>query len=63
MKLRDKRRKHKHWTVTVQFGNGEEFSRVFVDRDKADALAVRQNKLPEVEIVWTSEVDCPDDCH
>ena len=35
---RDKRRKHRHWQVTVYYHDGEKFGRVYIDRDRAEAV-------------------------
>jgi hypothetical protein len=32
---KDRRRKHKHWQVTVFYKDGERFARVYTDREKA----------------------------
>ena len=32
---KDKRRKHRHWQVTVYYHDGEKFGRVYTDRAKA----------------------------
>jgi len=46
---KDRRRKHKHWQVTVYYRNGEKFARVYTDRKKAAAFAVRQKRSPVVK--------------
>jgi hypothetical protein len=56
MKSKDKRRKHRHWKVTVSYGDGEKFARVYIDRTKAEAFAARQKKSPIVESVRINEV-------
>jgi hypothetical protein len=45
----DKRRKHHHWQVTVFYGDGEAFSRTYVDEEKATKFAQRQKKSPMVK--------------
>ena len=45
----DKRRKHRHWLVTVFYADGERFGRVYTDRDKASHFAERQKKSPVVK--------------
>jgi len=35
----DRRRKHHHWQVTVYYGDGEKFARVYIDRDRAQKFA------------------------
>jgi len=51
---KDRRRKHKHWQVTVFYRDGEKFARVYTDRKKAAAFAVRQKRSP---VVKTARVD------
>ena len=46
---KDRRRKHKHWQVTVYYRDGEKFARVYTDRKKAAAFAVRQKRSPVVK--------------
>jgi hypothetical protein len=46
---KDRRRKHKHWQVTVYYRDGEKFARVYTDRKKAEAFAVRQKRSPVVK--------------
>ncbi len=46
---KDRRRKHKHWQVTVFYRDGEKFARVYTDRKKAAAFAVRQQRSPVVK--------------
>jgi len=46
---KDGRRKHHHWRVTVYYGDGETFARVYIDLDKARRFAERQKKSPVVE--------------
>jgi hypothetical protein len=45
----DKRRKHRHWIVTVFYRDGERFARVYTDRAKASRFAERQKKSPVVK--------------
>jgi hypothetical protein len=45
----DKRRKHRHWLVTVFYADGERFGRVYTDRAKASRFADRQKKSPVVK--------------
>jgi hypothetical protein len=42
MNHKDKRRRHRHWKVTVRFGVGEKFARVYMDRAKAEGFAAWQ---------------------
>ena len=46
---KDKRRKHRHWQVTVYYQDGEKFARVYTDRGKATKFAERQKKSPVVK--------------
>jgi len=57
MKFRDKRRKHRHWKVTVSYGDGEKFARIYIDRDRAKGFAARQKKSPMVKSARVTEVD------
>jgi hypothetical protein len=45
----DKRRKHRHFLVTVFYADGERFGRVYTDRPKATRFAERQKKSPVVK--------------
>ena len=45
----DKRRKHRHFIVTVFYRDGEKFARVYTDRGKASRFAERQKKSPVVK--------------
>jgi hypothetical protein len=54
---RDKRRKHRHWQVTVFYRDGERFARVYIDRDRAERFAARQKKSPVVRSARILEVD------
>ncbi len=53
----DKRRKHRHWQVTVFYKDGERFARVYIDRDKAERFAGRQKRSPVVRSARILEVD------
>jgi hypothetical protein len=53
----DRRRKHRHWQVTVYYHDGEKFARVYTDRDRAEAFAMRQKKSPVVKSARIVEVD------
>jgi len=44
----DRRRKHRHWRVTVYYGGGERFARVYIDIQRARRFAERQKKSPVV---------------
>ena len=54
---RDRRRKHRHWQVTIYFKDGEKFARVYIDRDRATRFAERQRKSPVVKSTRIMEVD------
>jgi hypothetical protein len=54
---RDKRRKHRHWQVTVYYHDGEKFARVYIDRQRAERFAERQKKSPVVKATRILEVD------
>lgn len=45
----DKRRKHRHWQVTVFYADGERFARVYTDKTKASRFADRQKRSPVVK--------------
>lgn len=53
----DRRRKHRHWQVTVYYADGEKFARVYIDRDKAASFAERQKRSPVVKATRVLEVD------
>ena len=54
---RDRRRKHRHWQVTVFYHDGEKFARVYIDRERASRFAERQKKSPVVKATRILEVD------
>jgi hypothetical protein len=54
---RDRRRKHRHWQVTVFYRDGERFARVYIDRERASRFAERQKKSPVVRATRILEVD------
>ena len=54
---RDRRRKHRHWQVTVYYRDGEKFARVYIDRERAARFAERQKKSPVVKATRIMEVD------
>jgi hypothetical protein len=45
---KDRRRKHHHWQVTLYYGGGEKYARVYIDQGKARRFAERQKKSPVV---------------
>ena len=49
---KDKRRKHRHYQVTVIYRDGEKFARVYIDRTKADKLP----SAKEISIVKRTRV-------
>ena len=53
---KDKRRKHRHWQVTVFYHDGEKFARVYTDHDKAVKFAERQRKSPVVKLARVLQV-------
>jgi hypothetical protein len=53
----DKRRKHRHWQVTVYYHDGERFARVYIDRERAVRFAERQKKSPVIRATRILEVD------
>jgi hypothetical protein len=55
--LEDRRRRHRHWQVTVYYHDGEKFARVYIDRDRAVRFAERQKKSPIVKATRILEVD------
>jgi hypothetical protein len=54
---RDRRRKHRHWQVTVYYHDGEKFARVYIDRERAERFAARQKRSPVVRTARILEVD------
>lgn len=53
---KDKRRKHRHWQVTVFYEDGEKFARVYIDKEKALRFADRQKKSPVVRSARVQEI-------
>lgn len=39
----------KQWTATIIYVDGERFSRVYLNKEKADRYAERQRKSPQVK--------------
>ena len=54
---RDKRRRHRHWQVTVFYADGERFARVYIDKDKAARFAERQKRSPVVRSARVAEIN------
>lgn len=53
---KDRRRKHHHFLVTVNYADGETFGRVYTDKDKATRFAERQRRSPVVKSARISQV-------
>lgn len=53
---KDKRRKHRHYLVTVYYHDGEKFGRVYTDREKASRFADRQKRSPVVKTARVVQV-------
>ncbi len=53
---KDKRRKHRHWLVTIFYHDGEKFGRVYTDHEKAARFANRQKKSPVVKTARVVQV-------
>jgi hypothetical protein len=54
---KDRRRKHRHWQVTVYYHDGEKFARVYIDRERAESFAERQKRSPVIKSTRIMEVD------
>lgn len=54
---KDKRRKHRHWQVTIYYRDGEKFGRVYIDRGKAQRFADRQKRSPVVKAARITQLD------
>ena len=54
--IKDKRRRHHHFMVTIHYADGEKFGRVYTDKEKADRFAERQRRSPVVKSVRVSQV-------
>ena len=53
---KDRRRRHHHFLVTVNYADGETFGRVYTDKDKATRFADRQRRSPVVKMARVSQV-------
>jgi hypothetical protein len=53
---KDKRRKHRHWQVTVFYRDGEKFARVYTDHAKATSFAARQKRSPVVKSTRVAQI-------
>jgi hypothetical protein len=45
---KDRRRRHAHWLATIIYNDKQEFSRVYLDIEKAKKFVKRQKKSPVV---------------
>jgi hypothetical protein len=52
----DGRRKHHHFQVTIYYGDGDTFARMYTDREKATKFAARQRKSPVVKMARVTQV-------
>jgi hypothetical protein len=52
----DRRRKHRHWQVTVYYRDAEKFARIYTDRGRATRFAERQKKSPVVRSARVRQV-------
>ncbi len=53
---KDRRRRHHHFLVTVNYADGETFGRVYTDKEKATRFAERQRRSPVVKSARVSQV-------
>ena len=53
---KDRRRRHHHFLVTVNYADGETFGRVYTDKDKASRFAERQRRSPIVKSARVTQV-------
>jgi hypothetical protein len=53
---KDRRRRHHHFLVTVNYADGETFGRVYTDKDKANRFAERQRRSPIVKSARVTQV-------
>lgn len=54
---KDKRRRHRHWLVTVFYEDGEKFGRVYIDKEKAVRFAERQKRSPVVRTARVTQLE------
>lgn len=59
MKSKDRRRKHRHFQVTVFYHDGEKFARVYKGEERAVKAAERMNRSPIVKETLVQEVNEP----
>jgi len=53
---KDRRRRHHHFLVTVNYADGETFGRVYTDKEKANRFAERQRRSPIVKSARVTQV-------
>jgi hypothetical protein len=53
---KDRRRKHHHFLVTVNYADGETFGRVYTNKEKATRFAERQRRSPIVKSARVTQV-------
>lgn len=49
--------RHRYWRVTIDYGDGEEFARVYMNYERAVAFAERQKKSPAVKSATIVELE------
>ena len=57
--IKNGKRKHRHWRVTIFYKDGERFVRVYLDRERANRFAERERKSPVVRMARVTEVGPP----
>jgi hypothetical protein len=53
---KDRRRRHHHFLVTVNYADGETFGRVYTNKEKATRFAERQRRSPVVKSARVTQV-------
>ena len=53
---KDRRRRHHHYLVSVNYADGETFGRVYTDKEKATRFAERQRRSPIVKSARVTQV-------
>ena len=53
---KDRRRKHHHFLVSVNYADGETFGRVYTNKEKATRFAERQRRSPIVKSARVTQV-------
>jgi len=53
---KDRRRRHHHFLVTVNYADGENFGRVYTNKEKATRFAERQRRSPVVKSARVTQV-------